>query len=225
MKNLLLAVGFLFCGTMSFAQDWTVPELPYAYEALEPAIDAETMHIHHDKHHLAYVTNLNTAMKVEANQKYAKLNIEQLCAAVDPMDMAIRNNGGGHFNHTFFWNCLSAPSTGGEPSAALANAIQLDFGSMENLKKVMTDEGKARFGSGWVWLCKDDEGGLFVTSTANQDNPFMSKVVDKPGTPILGIDVWEHAYYLKYQNKRADYLTAIFTVVNWSFVNERYASR
>ena len=225
MKNLLLAVGFLFCGTMSFAQDWTVPELPYAYEALEPAIDAETMHIHHDKHHLAYVTNLNTAMKVEANQKYAKLNIEQLCAAVDPKDMAIRNNGGGHFNHTFFWNCLSAPSTGGEPSAALANAIQLDFGSMENLKKVMTDEGKARFGSGWVWLCKDDEGGLFVTSTANQDNPLMSKVVDKPGTPILGIDVWEHAYYLKYQNKRADYLTAIFTVVNWSFVNERYASR
>jgi len=225
MKNLLLAVGFLFCGTMSFAQDWTVPELPFAYEALEPAIDAETMHIHHDKHHLAYVTNLNTAMKVEANQKYAKLNIEQLCAAVDPMDMAIRNNGGGHFNHTFFWNCLSAPSTGGEPSAALANAIQLDFGSMENLKKVMTDEGKARFGSGWVWLCKDDEGGLFVTSTANQDNPLMSKVVDKPGTPILGIDVWEHAYYLKYQNKRADYLSAIFTVVNWSFVNERYASR
>jgi Fe-Mn family superoxide dismutase len=225
MKNLLLAVGFLFCGTMSFAQDWTVPELPYAYEALEPAIDAETMHIHHDKHHLAYVTNLNAAMKVEANQKYAKLNIEQLCAAVDPEDMAIRNNGGGHFNHTFFWNCLSAPSTGGEPSAALANAIQLDFGSMENLKKVMTDEGKARFGSGWVWLCKDDEGGLFVSSTANQDNPFMAKVVDKPGTPILGIDVWEHAYYLKYQNKRADYLTAIFTVVNWSFVNERYASR
>ncbi|MDP4629632.1 MAG: superoxide dismutase, partial [Flavobacteriales bacterium] len=205
---------------MSFAQDWTVPELPYAYEALEPAIDAETMHIHHDKHHLAYVTNLNTAMKVEANQKYAKLNIEQLCAAVDPEDMAIRNNGGGHFNHTFFWNCLSAPSTAGEPSAALANAIQLDFGSMENLKKVMADEGKARFGSGWVWLCKDDEGGLFVTSTANQDNPFMSKVVDKPGTPILGIDVWEHAYYLKYQNKRADYLTAIFTIVNWSFVNE-----
>ncbi|MDP4950909.1 MAG: superoxide dismutase [Flavobacteriales bacterium] len=209
---------------MSFAQDWTVPELPYAYEALEPAIDAETMHIHHDKHHLAYVTNLNTAMKVEANQKYAKLNIEQLCAAVDPEDMAIRNNGGGHFNHTFFWNCLSAPSTAGEPSAALANAIQLDFGSMENLKKVMADEGKARFGSGWVWLCKDDEGGLFVTSTANQDNPFMSKVVDKPGTPILGIDVWEHAYYLKYQNKRADYLTAIFTIVNWSFVNERFAN-
>ncbi len=225
MKNLLLALGFLFCGTMSFAQDWTVPELPYAYEALEPAIDAETMRIHHDKHHLAYVTNLNAAMKVEANQKYAKLSIEQLCAAIDPKDMAIRNNGGGHFNHSFFWNCLSAPSTAGEPSAALANAIQLDFGSMENLKKLMTDEGKARFGSGWVWLCKDDEGGLFVSSTANQDNPLMSKVVDMPGTPILGIDVWEHAYYLKYQNKRADYLTAIFTVVNWSFVNERYASR
>ena len=225
MKNLLLAAGFLFCGTMSFAQDWTVPELPYAYEALEPAIDAETMRIHHDKHHLAYVTNLNAAMKVEANQKYAKLSIEQLCAAIDPKDMAIRNNGGGHFNHSFFWNCLSAPSTAGEPSAALANAIQLDFGSMENLKKVMTDEGKARFGSGWVWLCKDDEGGLFVSSTANQDNPLMSKVVDMPGTPILGIDVWEHAYYLKYQNKRADYLTAIFTVVNWNFVNERYASR
>lgn len=225
MKNLLLAVGFLFCGTMSFAQDWTVPELPYAYEALEPAIDAETMRIHHDKHHLAYVTNLNAAMKVEANQKYAKLSIEQLCAAIDPKDMAIRNNGGGHFNHAFFWNCLSAPSTAGEPSKELSAAIQRDFGSMENLKKLMTDEGKARFGSGWVWLCKDAKGGLFVTSTANQDNPLMAKVVDKPGTPILGIDVWEHAYYLKYQNKRADYLTAIFTVVNWSFVSERYASR
>ena len=225
MKNLLFAVGFLFCGTMSFAQDWTVPELPYTYEALEPAIDAETMHIHHDKHHLAYVTNLNAAMKVEANQKYAKLNIEQLCAAIDPKDMAIRNNGGGHFNHSFFWNCLAAPSTAGEPSKELSAAIQRDLGGMDNLKKLMTDEGKARFGSGWVWLCKDAKGVLFVTSTANQDNPYMSKVVDKPGTPILGIDVWEHAYYLKYQNKRADYLTAIFTVVNWSFVNERYASR
>ena len=116
MKNLLLAGVFLFAGVSVFAQDWTVPELPYAYEALEPAIDAETMHIHHDKHHLAYVTNLNAAMKVEANQKYAKLNIEQLCAAIDPKDMAIRNNGGGHFNHSFFWNCLAAPSTAGEPS-------------------------------------------------------------------------------------------------------------
>ena len=225
MKNLLLAGVFLFAGVSVFAQEWTVPELPYAYEALEPAINAETMHIHHDKHHLAYVTNLNAAMKVEANQKYAKLNIEQLCAAIDPKDMAVRNNGGGHFNHTFFWNCLAAPSTAGEPSKELSAAIQRDFGGMDNLKKLMTDEGKSRFGSGWVWLCKDAKGVLFVTSTPNQDNPLMSKVVDKPGTPIFGIDVWEHAYYLKYQNKRADYLTAIFSVVNWSFVNERYASR
>ena len=225
MKNLLLAGVFLFAGVSVFSQEWTVPELPYAYEALEPAIDAETMHIHHDKHHLAYVTNLNAAMKLEANQKYAKLHIEQLCAAIDPKDMAIRNNGGGHFNHSFFWNCLAAPSTAGEPSKELSAAIQRDLGGMDNLKKLMTDEGKARFGSGWVWLCKDAKGVLFVTSTANQDNPYMSKVVDKPGTPILGIDVWEHAYYLKYQNKRADYLTAIFTVVNWSFVSERYASR
>ena len=224
MKNLLLAGVFLFAVLSVFAQEWTVPELPFAYGALEPAIDAETMHIHHDKHHLAYVTNLNAAMKVEANQKYAKLSIEQLCAAIDPKDMAIRNNGGGHFNHTFFWNCLAAPSTAGAPSKELSVAIQRDFGSMENLKKLMTDEGKARFGSGWVWLCKDAKGVLFVTSTANQDNPFMSKVVDKPGTPILGIDVWEHAYYLKYQNKRADYLTAIFTVVNWNFVSERFAN-
>jgi Fe-Mn family superoxide dismutase len=182
------------------------------------------MHIHHDKHHLAYVTNLNAAMKVEANQKYAKLNIEQLCAAIDPKDMAIRNNGGGHFNHSFFWNCMAAPSTAGEPSKELAAAIQRDLGGMDNLKKLMTDEGKSRFGSGWVWLCKDAKGVLFVTSTANQDNPFMSKVVDKPGTPIFGIDVWEHAYYLKYQNKRADYLAAIFSVVNWNFVSERYAN-
>jgi len=224
MKNLLLAGVFLFAGVSVFAQEWTVPELPYAYEALEPAIDAETMHIHHDKHHLAYVTNLNAAMKVEANQKYAKLNIEQLCAAIDPKDMAVRNNGGGHFNHSFFWNCLAAPNTGGEPSKELAAAIQRDLGGMDNLKKLMTDEGKSRFGSGWVWLCKDAKGVLFVTSTPNQDNPFMSKVVDKPGTPIFGIDVWEHAYYLKYQNKRADYLTAIFSVVNWNFVNERFAN-
>ena len=224
MKNLLLAGVFLFAGISVFAQEWTVPELPYAYEALEPAIDAETMHIHHDKHHLAYVTNLNAAMKVEANQKYAKLNIDQLCAAIDPKDMAIRNNGGGHFNHSFFWNCMAASSTAGDPSKELSAAIQRDFGGMDNLKKLMTDEGKGRFGSGWVWLCKDAKGGLFVTSTANQDNPLMSKVVDKPGTPILGIDVWEHAYYLKYQNKRADYLTAIFTVVNWSFVSERFAN-
>jgi len=224
MKNLLLAGVFLFIGVSVFAQDWTVPELPYAYEALEIAIDAETMHIHHDKHHLAYVTNLNAAMKLEANQKYAKLNIEQLCAATEPKDMAVRNNGGGHFNHTFFWNCMAAPATVGEPSKELEAAIQRDFGGMENLKKLMTDEGKSRFGSGWVWLCKDAKGVLFLTSTPNQDNPLMSKVVDKPGTPILGIDVWEHAYYLKYQNKRADYLTAIFTVVNWSFVNERYAN-
>jgi Fe-Mn family superoxide dismutase len=224
MKNLLLAGVFLFAGVSVFAQDWTVPELPYAYEALEPAIDAETMHVHHDKHHLAYVTNLNAAIKLEANQKYAKLNIEQLCAAIDPKDMAIRNNGGGHFNHSFFWNCLAALSTAGEPSKELATAIKRDFGSMENLKKVMIDEGKARFGSGWVWLCKDSKGFLFVSSTANQDNPLMSKVVEKPGNPILGIDVWEHAYYLKYQNKRVDYLTAIFTVVNWSFVSERYAN-
>ncbi len=224
MKNLLLAGVFLFAGVSVFSQEWTVPELPYAYEALEPTIDAETMHIHHDKHHLAYVTNLNAAMKLEANQKYAKLNIEQLCAAIDPKDMAIRNNGGGHFNHSFFWNCLAVPSTAGEPSKELAAAIQRDLGGMDNLKKLMTDEGKARFGSGWVWLCKDAKGVLFVTSTANQDNPFMSKVVDKPGIPILGIDVWEHAYYLKYQNKRADYLTAIFTVVNWNFVSERFAN-
>jgi len=224
MKNLLLAGVFLFAGVSVFAQEWTVPELPYAYEALEPAIDAETMHIHHDKHHLAYVTNLNAAMKVEANQKYAKLNIEQLCAAIDPKDMAVRNNGGGHFNHSFFWNCLAAPNTGGEPSKELAAAIQRDLGGMDNLKKLMTDEGKSRFGSGWVWLCKDAKGRLFVTSTSNQDNPLMSRVVEKSGIPIFGIDVWEHAYYLKYQNKRADYLAAIFTVVNWNFVSERYAN-
>ncbi len=224
MKNLLLAVGFLFCGIMSFAQDWTVPELPYAYEALEPAIDAETMHIHHDKHHLTYVTNLNAAMKAEGNQKYAKLNIEEMCAAIDPKDMAVRNNGGGHFNHSFFWNCMAAPSTAGEPSTELAAAIQRDFGGVDNLKKLMTDEGKSRFGSGWVWLCKDAKGRLFVTSTSNQDNPLMSRVVEKSGIPIFGIDVWEHAYYLKYQNKRADYLAAIFTVVNWNFVSERFAN-
>jgi len=224
MKKLLLAGVFLFVGVSVFAQEWIVPELPYAYEALEPAIDAETMRIHHDKHHLAYVTNLNAAMKVEVNQKYAKLNIEELCAAIDPKDMAVRNNGGGHFNHSFFWNCMAAPSTAGEPSKELVAAIQRDFGGMDNLKKLMTDEGKSRFGSGWVWLCKDAKGLLFVTSTSNQDNPLMSKVVEKSGIPIFGIDVWEHAYYLKYQNKRADYLAAIFSVVNWNFVSERYAN-
>ncbi len=195
-----------------------LPALPYATDALEPHIDKETMEIHHGKHHQAYVDNLNKAI---AGTDAEKLSIEDICATISTYPPAVRNNGGGHYNHSLFWTILSA-NGGGSPSGDLASAIDEAFGSFDELKKKLQEAGATRFGSGWAWLIVDGSGKLQVTSTPNQDNPLFD-IAEVKGTPILGIDVWEHAYYLKYQNKRPGYLEAIFNVIDWSAVAKRYA--
>jgi len=195
-----------------------LPALPYASDALEPHIDKETMEIHHGKHHQAYVDNLNKAI---AGTDAANLSIEEICATISKYPAAVRNNGGGHYNHSLFWTILSA-NGGGTPSGDLAAAIDSAFGSFDELKKKLQEAGATRFGSGWAWLIVDASGKLQVTSTPNQDNPLFD-VAEVKGTPILGIDVWEHAYYLKYQNKRPGYLEAIFNVIDWNAVAQRYA--
>lgn len=195
-----------------------LPALPYATDALEPHIDKETMEIHHGKHHQAYVDNLNKAI---AGTDAEKLSIEEISRNISKYAPAVRNNGGGHYNHSLFWTVLS-PEGGGTPSGELATAIDDAFGSFDELKKKLQEAGAARFGSGWAWLVVDDTGKLQVTSTANQDNPLFD-VAEVNGTPILGIDVWEHAYYLNYQNKRPAYLDAIFNVIDWNAVAQRYA--
>lgn len=196
-----------------------LPPLPYAYEALEPTIDTQTMQIHHDKHHQTYVTNLNNA--IAGNAELEGMSAEELIKNLDkvPEDKrtAVRNNGGGHVNHTMFWEIMGPG--GGAPSGDLAAAIERDLGGLDAMKDAVNKAGAGRFGSGWAWVVSDGSGKLSVTSTPNQDNPLM----DGSGTPILGVDVWEHAYYLKYQNRRPDYLSAWWNVVNWSAVAERYA--
>ncbi len=196
---------------------FTLPALPYAPDALEPHIDKQTMEIHHGKHHQAYVDNLNKAI---AGTEHEKKSLEELVANAGKISPAVRNNGGGHWNHSFFWELLSAK--GGKPSGKLADAINSTFGSLEALQEKVSTAGATRFGSGWAWLIVKD-GKLEVTSTPNQDNPLMD-VAEVKGTPILGIDVWEHAYYLKYQNKRPDYLKAIWNVINWEKVAANYAA-
>lgn len=199
--------------------DFELPKLGYATDALEPHIDKQTMEIHHGKHHAAYVRNLNEAVK---NTPFATMEIEEILAKVTDKFTAIRNNGGGHYNHTQFWLSL-APKGGGQPSGKLAEAINGKFGSFDKFKELFGKEGASRFGSGWAWLVVDKKKGLFLTSTANQDNPLMAKLLKKQkGTPILGLDVWEHAYYLKYQNRRPDYITAFWNLVNWDEVSRRY---
>lgn len=195
---------------------FTLPPLPYAFNALEPHIDATTMEIHHGKHHNAYVTNLNNAI---AGTDAEKLSIEEICRNISKYPMAVRNNGGGHYNHSLFWSILSA--NGGSASGKLAEAIAAELGGLDALKEKMNSAGATRFGSGWAWLCVDANKKLCVCSTPNQDNPLMD-IADCKGTPILGIDVWEHAYYLKYQNRRPDYLGAIWNVINWTEVSKRY---
>ncbi|MCC6674643.1 MAG: superoxide dismutase [Thermomicrobiales bacterium] len=194
-----------------------LPPLPYANDALEPTIDARTMEIHHDKHHQAYVTNLNNA--IAGNAELEAMSIEELIKNLDkvPADKrtAVRNNGGGHANHSMFWLIMSGDKT--EPSGALKKAID-DFGGLDALKEAVNKAGAGRFGSGWAWVVTDGSGKLEVVSTPNQDNPMM----DTDKTPILGVDVWEHAYYLKYQNRRPDYLSAWWNVVNWDEVGKRY---
>ena len=197
---------------------FTLPALPYATDALEPHIDKLTMEIHHGKHHQAYVTNLNKALegKPEANS-----SIEDIIKNISKHPAAVRNNGGGHYNHSLFWTILS-PNGGGEPTGPLADAIKSTFGSFADFKTKVSEAGATRFGSGWAWLIVGADKKLAVTSTPNQDNPLMD-IAEVKGTPILGIDVWEHAYYLKYQNRRPDYLAAIWNSINWAKVSELYA--
>jgi superoxide dismutase, Fe-Mn family len=191
-----------------------LPALPYAHNALEPHIDAKTMEIHHGKHHQAYVTNLNSAI---AGTDAEKMSIEDICKNISKYPAPVRNNGGGHYNHSLFWKVM-APNAGGAPSGDLASAIDTAFGSFDNLKTQMNTAGATRFGSGWAWLIVQN-GKLAVCSTPNQDNPLMD-IAEVKGTPILGIDVWEHAYYLHYQNRRPDYLAAFWNVINWKQVEE-----
>lgn len=194
---------------------FTLPPLPYAHEALEPHIDKQTMEIHHGKHHQAYVDNLNKAVAGTPNETKS---LEELIASAGSLSPAIRNNGGGHWNHTFFWEIIGPG--GGKPTEKVSNAINEAFGSFDSFKEKFNNAGMTRFGSGWAWLIVKN-GKLEVTSTPNQDNPLMD-VAETKGTPILGVDVWEHAYYLKYQNKRADYLNAFWSVVNWKEVEKRF---
>lgn len=196
-----------------------LPALPYATDALEPHIDKSTMEIHHGKHHQAYVDNLNKAL---AGTDGENQSLEDIQRNVSKYPMAVRNNGGGHFNHSLYWSIMS-PNKGGAPSGDLAKAIDEAFGSFDEFKKKFAEAGATRFGSGWAWLSVGSDGKLQVSSTPNQDNPLMD-VADVKGTPILGMDVWEHAYYLKYQNKRPDYIAAFWNVINWDAVTQRYSN-
>ncbi len=198
---------------------FTLPALPYAFNALEPHIDARTMEIHHGKHHNAYVTNLNNAV---AGKPEENSSIEEICKNISKYPVAVRNNGGGHYNHSFFWTILG-PNAGGNPSGAVAEAINSAFGTFDEFKTKFAAAATGRFGSGWAWLIVDGSGKLQITSTPNQDNPLMD-VAEAKGKPVLGLDVWEHAYYLNYQNRRPDYITAFWNVVNWNEVAKRFSA-
>ncbi len=200
---------------------FTLPPLPYAASALEPVIDTETMRLHHDKHHQAYVDALNTA--VVADPALQGMSLEQLVTSAGELPPAVRNNAGGHWNHTFFWDTMTVPSQTGQPSPQLLAAIDQQFGSLDGMKSAVNDAGAKRFGSGWTWLIVGQGGQLAVTSTPNQDNPLMD-VAEVKGKPLLGNDVWEHAYYLKHQNRRAEYLNDWWQVVNWGEVSDRFAA-
>lgn len=217
ISRLLLPLALLIGATAVTAQPFTLPALPYAKEALEPHIDAQTMEIHHGRHHKAYVDNLNKAV---AGTPAAELKLEVLMLGAGRRGEAVRNNGGGHYNHSLFWEILS-PTPAKAPTGALATAITSTFGNLDSLKTLLAKAGSTRFGSGWAWLYVTTDRKLAVCSTPNQDNPLMDVSKDR-GIPILGIDVWEHAYYLKYQNKRGDYLTALWNVIDWAAVSKRY---
>ncbi len=193
-----------------------LPALPYAPDALEPNIDKVTMDIHHDKHHAAYVANLNKALEGKEDSS----SVEEICKNISKYPTAVRNNCGGHFNHSLFWNIMG-PNAGGTPTGELAEAIDAAFGSFEDFKTAFSQAGITRFGSGWAWLTVGSDGKLAVSSTPNQDNPLMD-IAEVKGTPILAMDVWEHAYYLKYQNKRPDYVSAFFNVINWDAVTKLF---
>lgn len=200
---------------------FTLPPLPYAPSALEPVIDTETMTIHHDRHHQAYVDALNAA--VAADPALQGLTLEQLVASAGTFPTAVRNNAGGHWNHSFFWTSMTAPAQTGRPSTELLSALERQFGSLEAFQAEFNNAGTSRFGSGWAWLIVGQDGRLAITSTPNQDNPLMD-VAEVKGTPLLGNDVWEHAYYLKHQNRRGEYLADWWQVVDWNVVSDRYAT-
>lgn len=200
--------------------DYALPPLPYAAEALEPAIDATTMAIHHDRHHGAYVANLNA--QIQANPSLKTLSLDALQGQISRFPLAVRNNGGGHWNHSQFWAVMAPAGQGGAPSQPLLAAINSGFGSLEAMQEQFNQAAAGRFGSGWAWLIRKPDGGLAITSTANQDNPLMDLPEIERGTPLLGLDVWEHAYYLNYQNRRPDYIKAWWSLVNWNEVNRRF---
>jgi superoxide dismutase, Fe-Mn family len=206
--------------TVRRSAPFVLAPLPYEAGALEPNVDKMTMEIHHGKHHQAYVNNLNDAIK---GTVYADYELEDILMRLTPADAdkKIRNNGGGHWNHTFFWQSMS-PKGGGKPTGALATAINTKFGTHEKFAEEWINAAKGVFGSGWVWLCVGADKSLFISTTPNQDNPLMKGIVKQIGTPVLGLDVWEHAYYLKHQNKRPDYIAAFFNVINWAEVAARY---
>ena len=225
LKPMLSSVAALLVLLSLAAPAWaqfSLPPLPYAPEALEPAIDATTMTIHHDRHHGAYVANLNGQIK--ANPALAQLSLDALQGQISRFPAAVRNNGGGHWNHSQFWTVMAPPGQGGAPSEALLAAINASFGSLEAMQTQFSQAAAARFGSGWAWLIRRADGSLAITTTANQDNPLMDLPEVEPGTPLLGLDVWEHAYYLKHQNRRPDYISSWWGVVNWEEVNRRFAA-
>lgn len=222
MKNTLKTTLLVIAGSVMSVSAWAEfkqAPLPYATNALQPAIDQQTMELHYGKHHKAYVDNLNAQIKTYP--ELDKMDPVQLQKQISKYNTAVRNNGGGHFNHTFFWESLAPANKTGQPSAALTKQINQDFGSMDAFKQKFNEAATGRFGSGWAWLIVTSEGKLAITSTPNQDNPLMD-LAETKGQPLLGLDVWEHAYYLKYQNRRADYIKAFWSVVNWNKVNERY---
>jgi Fe-Mn family superoxide dismutase len=219
LASLVLLLGW--CPLPAWA-DFALPPLPYASEALEPVIDATTMSIHHDRHHGAYVANLNA--QIAANPGLAELSLEALQGQIADFPVAVRNNGGGHWNHSQFWTVMGPVGQGGKPSTQLLKAINASFGSLKSMQTQFNKTAAGRFGSGWAWLIRKPDGTLAITSTANQDNPLMNLEGIERGTPLLGLDVWEHAYYLKYQNRRPDYIAAWWDLVNWNEVNRRFAA-
>jgi Fe-Mn family superoxide dismutase len=216
MKKLVIVISVLI-NVFGFAQTSSLPKLKYSYNALEPFIDSTTMLIHYTKHHQTYITNLN---KSTSSINKDSISVLELLLNISTRSEAIRNNAGGHYNHSLFWEILT-PKKDTKPSSELLKAIEFKFNNLDSLKKELNKEASKRFGSGWVWLSINSDNNLFISSTPNQDNPLMDIVKDR-GIPILGIDVWEHAYYLKYQNKRMDYLTAIWNVIDWEEISKKY---
>jgi Fe-Mn family superoxide dismutase len=217
----MLTLVLLLAAPLPGRADFALPPLPYGAEALEPAIDATTMTIHHDRHHAAYVANLNAQLK--GNPALADLSLEALQGRISRFPEAVRNNGGGHWNHSQFWAVMAPVGQGGSPSEELQAAINGSFGSLEALQTQFNAAASGRFGSGWAWLIRRPDGRLAITSTANQDNPLMDLPGIERGIPLLGLDVWEHAYYLRYQNRRPDYIAAWWSLVNWNEVNRRFS--